>query len=381
MRDFDCESPLLIDSNIEKKSMEVLPFKSRVLEIAGKRLETTPVFDAYWRFAAERQKIFLRKIYGTSGENLHITSDPILAAYKFTNAYRASDRVSQYLIRHVIYREDFAEDAENIFFRVLLFKIFNKIETWKALESEFGKVTLSKYSFHEFNAFLSARQDAGKRNYSAAYIMPSAKDVSGYQRKHSNHLKLLEWMLEKQFPNKLKQSASMADGFKLFANAPSFGSFLAYQFITDVNYSPITEYSEQEFVVAGPGALDGISKCFTNSKGVSAADIIRHMMEYQQNYFDDLNIDFHDLWGRELQLIDCQNLFCEISKYARIAFPDIGGISGRTRIKQKYRPNGQLDTPWYPPKWEINDKIDEVNAQPFFFGTSDDANAVQHTLF
>lgn len=380
MRDFNCESPLLIDGDIERKKMEVLPFKSRVLEIAGRRLETTQVFDAYWRFAAERQKIFLRKIYGTKGENVHMTSDPILTEYKFTNAYRASDRVSQYLIRHVIYREDFAADAENIFFRVLLFKLFNKIETWKALESEFGKVTLNRYSFHEFDEFLSTRQDTGKRNYSAAYIMPSAKDVSGHQRKHSNHLKLLEWMLEKQFPNKLKQSASMADGFKLFADAPSLGPFLAYQFITDVNYSPITEYSEREFVVAGPGALDGISKCFTNSKGVSAADIIRHMMEYQQKYFDNLNIDFHDLWGRELQLIDCQNLFCEISKYARIAFPDIGGISGRTRIKQKYRSSGQLDTPWYPPKWGINEKIDEADAQPFFFGTSDDAKAVQHTL-
>ena len=40
-----------------------------------------------------------------------------------------------------------------------------------------------------------------------------------------------------------------------------------------------------------------------------------------------------------MQLIDCQNLFCEVDKYARHAHPEVRGISGRTRIKQSYRPN------------------------------------------
>ena len=86
--------------------------------------------------------------------------------------------------------------------------------------------------------------------------------------------------------------------------------------------------------MAGPCALDDISKCFVGSKRVSPADIILHMTERQQTYFDELKNDFDDLWGRELQLIDCQKLFCEISKYARIALPEIGGISGRSHTHQ-----------------------------------------------
>ena len=66
------------------------------------------------------------------------------------------------------------------------FKLFNKIETWEALEAAFGDVTLANYSFAEFDAVLSARQDSGERNYSAAYIMPSAGRVFGHRRKHSN---------------------------------------------------------------------------------------------------------------------------------------------------------------------------------------------------
>ncbi|HYO61463.1 MAG TPA: nucleotide kinase domain-containing protein, partial [Actinomycetota bacterium] len=63
------------------------------------------------------------------------------------------------------------------------------------------------------------------------------------------------------------------------------------------------------------------------------------------------------LWGRPLQLIDCQNLFCEIGKYARRAFPEISGVSQRKRIKQVYRPTGEPVTAWYPPKWGVNDRV------------------------
>ena len=91
-------------------------FKSIAIDIDGVALETTPVFDAYWYFAAERQRIFLRRTKGVNTSEL--TSDPVLAVFKFTNAYRASDRVSQYLIRKVIYRDDLPTDLDNLLFRI-----------------------------------------------------------------------------------------------------------------------------------------------------------------------------------------------------------------------------------------------------------------------
>jgi hypothetical protein len=69
-----------------------------------------------------------------------------------------------------------------------------------------------------------------------------------------------------------------------------------------------------------------------------------------------------------LQLIDCQNLFCEISKYTRVSHPEISGLSGRTRIKQMFKPHGPPAQPWYPPKWGLNDKIPhyEVSERDLF---------------
>lgn len=361
MKTFDEERPTQLASEPYPPTEENF-FSSHTIEICGRRVETTPVFDAYWYFAAERQRIFLRRI--SNANDPEMTADPVLSAFKFTNSYRASDRVSQYLIRNVIYRDDLPDDSENLFFRTLLFKLFNKIETWEALENAFGHLTLDAYNFDAFDELLSRRQDAGERNYSAAYIMPSAGKVFGFRRKHSNHLKLLEWMLENDFAKRLSGFSNMSEGFDLLMSAPSLGPFLAYQFITDINYSPLTDFSEKEFVVAGPGALDGISKCFVETAGLPASEIIRHMAFHQHDYFEAFDIDFDDLWGRELQLIDCQNLFCEVSKYSRVAFPHVNGLSGRTRIKQKYRPAGQFSAPWYPPAWGLNQKIERQFGMP-----------------
>lgn len=324
------------------------------IEVEGYRLQTTPVFDAYWYFAFERQNMFRKRVLGSNDEA--ITTDSTLASHRFTNAYRASDRVSQYLIRNVIWVDDNLSSDEH-FFRILLFKLFNRVETWDALIQEFGAINTSRYDFSAFNEFLSDRQKRGVRNYSAAYIMPSAGAAFGYASKHANHLMLLEWMLEKKFPTRFVSSDTMADAYHLLLTAPSIGPFLAYQFATDLNYSSLTKFSEMEFVVAGPGALDGISKCFTDTRGLPPALIIRHLAERQSEYFSHYGLQFSDLWGRPLQLIDCQNLLCEISKYSREAFPNIPGLSGRTRIKQKFKLSGRLPRPWYPPSWGLNSRI------------------------
>jgi len=77
----------------------------------------------------------------------------------------------------------------------------------------------------------------------------------------------------------------------------------------------------------------------------------------QEVEFDRLELKFQTLWGRRLQLIDCQNLFCEVDKYSRIKHPEVQGITGRTRIKQKFRAKPEKLDIWYPPKWCLNDKI------------------------
>ncbi|MGH8420325.1 MAG: nucleotide kinase domain-containing protein [Pseudomonas sp.] len=343
-----------LDFGPEKEASISVPSKKVISHLLP--IKITEAYDTYWKFAVERQNIFFRRLEGSPKP---WTEDPILSVHKFTNAYRASDRVSQYLIRSVIYRKDLPNSVNEVFFRVMLFKIFNKIETWQLLENAFGLITYEDYSFNSYDRILSQAMASGRRIYSAAYIMPPGSSAFGHSAKHQNHLKLLEMMMSDELASKLASLNKMQPAFELFKGYPTIGDFLAYQFVTDVNYSEITDFTEMDFVIPGPGARDGLRKCFEYTAGLNEAELIRLMVDNQELEFERLGLEFNSLWGRRLQLIDCQNLFCEVDKYSRVAHPDISGISGRTKIKQKFTPTGPIEFPWYPPKWKLNKKITE----------------------
>ena len=352
MANHNVVSGLIADMAASTKKMAQAPQVFCTLSPA----KTTVVYDTYWRFAVERQRIFFARLNGSQSP---WTSDPILGNFKFTNAYRASDRVSQYLIREVIYSG--RRDPTDVFYRIMLFKLFNKIETWQLLEALLGELRWETYRYSDLDRVLSDAMQAGVSIYSAAYIMASGHSLFGVERKHQSHLRLIEKMIDESVPQRLGECSSMRKGFELLRSYPLIGDFLGYQLITDINYSELTAFSEMEFTMPGPGAKDGIRKCFGSLGGLNEVDVIRLMADRQEYEFERLNLDFKSLWGRRLQLIDIQNVFCEVDKYARVAHPEVGGISGRTRIKQKFRRTDERLDYFYPPKWGLT--LPEPKAQ------------------
>lgn len=325
---------------------------SAPIRIAGRVLDPGPVFDTYWRFAAARQAVYMARVEGLSGPWTH---DPIMMRHRFTNCYRAADRVSQYLISNVSYTGD--QTWDEVFFRTIVFKLFNRISTWHLLSESVGEVRWDEYSFDVYNETLSRAFHAGQKLYSAAYVMPAPR--LSELRKHSNHLRLIELMMRSSTPQRIQDSATLKDAFAVLRNFPGMGGFLAYQYLIDLNYSAGLDFDEMEFVVPGPGARDGIRKCFGPASAGIEHEIIRYMADQQEEHFTRLGLSFPGLWGRRLQLIDCQNLFCEVDKYARVAHPEVAGLSGRTRIKQTFRRDPAPVSAWFPPKWGVNARIDE----------------------
>jgi hypothetical protein len=240
-----------------------------------------------------------------------------------------------------------------LFFRTLLFKLFNKISTWERLERELGPLSWQSADLDAVNQVLSRAITRGERIYSAAYIMPPPR--LGHERKHANHLALLQAMMSDGLPAQIQKASSLASVYALIKPYPGIGPFLAFQYAIDLNYSNLLPFSESEFVVAGPGALDGIEKCFEGIGKSRSEAIIYEMVDRQQHEFKRLGLEFDGLFGRPLQPIDCQNLFCEISKYARVAHPHVRGKSGRNRIKQGFRAErSPLPTPTFPPRWKLS---------------------------
>lgn len=319
-------------------------------------------YDLYWKFAFARQAIFYARI---DRREKPWTDDPILTRYKFCNVYRASDRVSQYLIHDVAYGETSGTPEERLF-QITAFRLFSKIETWESLKVILGgPPTLADLRDGSFGRALQRTRDSQGVIYTAAFIL-CATDAYDRKTKHENHVELLKHMfLKESAGSKLGEAKSLAEVYAILRDFPLIGDFMAYQLAIDLNYSALLDHDENDFTQPGPGAMRGIRKAFCDLGDFSPQEVIQHMVQSQEAEFSRLDLKFEGLWGRPLHAIDCQGLFCELDKYCRQALPDLP--SNRTRIKAKFTPSERELKLFYPPKWGINDLLPEkVRREPRF---------------
>lgn len=304
-------------------------------------------FKYYFYFIQERMNIFWRKY----NDAYLLTKDPILQAYKFTNVYRACDRVSQYLIKNVIYQDLDRYTPEDVLLRILVFKVFNKIETWEYLNGE-NDITTKTFNVEKLTNALTRKQQT-KPIFSNAYMMAgSHAEYKGISSKHQVWLQMIEdRFIKGKGLRSVLNAKSLAEVYSQLREYPLIGDFLAYQYAIDFNYSPYLNFDEDSFVKAGVGAVRGIKKCF-KSYGNTYEDAIRythvHFEELQEKYGFN---SFKPLPGREPKLIDLQNCFCETDKYLRAKMPDLR--VGNVRIKQHYKPSSGRIEYYFPKQWGV----------------------------
>lgn len=310
------------------------------------------IYELYWKFAAERQRAFEARV---SGQPWPWSEDPILQEYKFCNVYRAADRVSQYMIRDVAYREDDSSPQDRLF-QIVAFRTFSNIRTWDALHELLGRSP--RVDDLESGTFESALNDVKARYgglYTGAFIL-CATNAYGKSAKHLNHVELFKDMfLQRGLADILLNAQSLRDVYEALHTFPLMGDFMSYQTAIDLNYSAYINFSENDFTQAGPGALRGIKKVFSDLGGLTPQEVIMWMVEHQDAEFERLGYDFKGLWGRPLHAIDAQNLFCETDKYCRKAVPELR--SARTRIKSHFSPSSASMQLFFPPKWQLNDLV------------------------
>ena len=310
----------------------------------------------YFYFFQERMKIFWRRYEGLESS---LTDDPILAKHKFTNVYRAQDRVSQYLIRNVILeKEKQFSDVDNLL-RIIVFKIFNNINTWEYLEGRLGEISIKTFNVDLITALLDERIKQ-VAIFSPAYMMTgSHAKYNMYARKHEKWLRMVEkeLLLGKGF-ERIVEAKSLEEVYNILLQCSFIGEFLAYQYAIDFNYSSVINFDENSFVKAGIGAIRGIRKCFTDIGKYTFEDCIKYTQDHFDNYQQRYGYtEFKNLFGREPQLIDLQNCFCETDKYLRVKMPEL--LVGNRRIKQKFDSPKETIQFLFPEKWGINKYINQ----------------------
>ncbi len=279
------------------------------------------------------------------------TDDPILQTYKFCNVFRAADRVSQYMIRNVCYHNEPCTPADRLF-QIAAFRTFSKIETWQAVNDFLDHYpTLQDLADGSFTKAVEHAMAKNSTIYTAAFILaPGA--VYGQPKKYLNHVELFRHMfLTDNLAAKLLVAKSLREIYDLLHSYPLMGDFMSYQTAIDLNYCDLINFDENDFVQPGPGALRGIKKCFEDLGDYTPSEVIMWMVKNQNKEFKRLGLKFNGLLGRPLHAIDCQGLFCETDKYARVAAPELA--SARVRIKTKFNRSGDQLNLFFPPKWKL----------------------------
>ncbi|MBP2295095.1 nucleotide kinase domain-containing protein [Azospirillum rugosum] len=321
----------------------------RIFTRSAKPTPRHGIYELYWTFASRRQAAFERRLSGAASP---WTDDPILQTFKFCNVYRAADRVSQYMISDVAYAADAGDIADRLF-QIVAFRTFSNIATWEGVRKELGRAP--RLTDLATGAFERALDNVKMHNgglYTGAFIL-CANKAFGFDEKHKNHTALFRYMfINERLDRSISGANSLEQVVHSLQSFPLMGPFMAYQTAIDINYSELINFSENDYTQAGPGALRGLKKAFSDLGDYSPADAILWMTDRQEIEFEALGLPFNGLFGRPLHAIDCQGLFCELDKYCREAAPEL--ISNRSRIKARFSPSRKSLPLFFPPKWALS---------------------------
>ena len=194
--------------------------RPRTANIDGEKYPLSDVFRVFFPFVAERHSIFRKRLAGLPQP---WTDDPIMEQFPFTNVFRVLDRNSQYILRNVIRKG--SQALNEMFFRVLLFRTFNKIETWELLDRKLGPLTWKSFSVKKYEEVLSRVYTA---LYNPAYIIPSPK--LGHEKNYQNHLRMIEIMMAvDRLPTELAKLKHLKDVHGRIRMYWSMGDFMAMQ--------------------------------------------------------------------------------------------------------------------------------------------------------
>jgi alpha-glutamyl/putrescinyl thymine pyrophosphorylase clade 1 len=86
-------------------------------------------------------------------------------------------------------------------------------------------------------------------------------------------------MMSDRLAQKVAQAKALSEVYALFSRIRLSDASSRFQLAIDVNYTTLANFSEMDFVVAGPGARDGIRKCFRDVGDYSDDDVIRVMAD------------------------------------------------------------------------------------------------------
>lgn len=317
----------------------------------------TDVFIEFVKMIRDRYRIHKRK--DVQGKPKPWTKNSIMQQYKFTNVRREHDKQTRYLIENVTNNPDLS--LEDKIVNTFMFRAWNNWDTFRDLGLPADAQRLYSPSLKEIirPRYKRLSTDApGRLWFSSAYNQGGTKHAwkfpagDGYQRayKESEAKKYSDWepdiplrpfhvgvwLGQQSIVKKLLNAQDQKECFDIIKSVRGFADFLAYQVFVDLTYIREFPFSENEFVIAGPGCKKGMNLLFKDRAGLTYEECLFWLRDNWDNLIEKFDIPwnadklFSDLpeYDRCMNVMSLENCFCEFSKYMRALHG-----TGRPRVK------------------------------------------------
>lgn len=298
--------------------------------------------ELFREYIFDRYMIHLNKDYYNTDDLYSFIKDKrirdIFIKYKFCNVRREHDRCSRWLTNHISNSEKSLKDKVAL---SMLFRIFNNIVTAELIGIDSCPIDNSK----EMEEFISrSRELLQPVNGSFYKYFTNAYSTTGMKTaiaKYCNERQialtpiiLVNDLYNNRFIDELLECENQEEVFLKLKEIPGISSFMGYQLFVDLTYIKEFPFSENEFVVSGPGCNFGI-RCLLgeeNRKSLKLSDeallfwlrdnLLRLLKENGCELdLDSLMVDLPE-YDRCPNVMMLENCFCEFQKFYRTLDPD-----------------------------------------------------------
>lgn len=309
------------------------------------------------RFITERYRVHLKK--DVEGRPAPWTKDKVIARYRFTNVRREHDRQTRNLLANISTNDDLT--LEEKILNSFLFRAWNNGSTMDSLGGPWSaghiySPLLKEHAREQYHQLL--KEDPDRAWWSSAYIQGGTKCAWRYAESGRVErgtkgsevdipLRVFHigpWLKEGNVVQRLLEAKDQKEAFEIIRGVKGFADFLAYQVFVDLTYIEDFPFSENEFVVAGPGCKKGLDYVFDDYDGMNPEEALFYLRDWMDEYFYQLPSTeenglvwnpeklFRDLpaYDRRMNVMSLENCFCELSKYIRT-------MEGTGRPRVRYR--------------------------------------------
>lgn len=298
--------------------------------------------DTFWSFICERQMIWKRRFSDKASPPW--TKDIVLQLNRFTNVYRELDPGTIYAKEEILETQNSPKSKA---FNIMFYRLIGEKETHRAV----GFLDPDRFDASAVMSAMRSIRSSGGRVFTGAYLVAPYSNEG--QRDKISNIAALFRRISSNFSStweSLSSAGSAEEAYRIIRKVDGFGDFLAYQVLVDLLYplrclggKPLLPFSNDDFVVPGPGARRGITMLIKdkskNRADIDGASVVRWLHDNQRAEFARLGISFPYLKGKAaveipISLANMQNCLCEFHKYVKISEG-----AGRARRRFAYSSN------------------------------------------